>query len=146
MEQIKNLVNRIWKLIWRHKKISVTAIIVLLICIFIFWPRSAKQILTQIVSKGDIIKMVSVTGKIASDKYVDLTFPIGGTLTYLGVKKGDTVIAYQTIATLDQRTVQKNLQIALANYSEQRNSFDATKETNQNSPLNNQIQRILENN
>lgn len=151
MGKIKNLISRFWKLTWGHKKTSIIVLIILLVAGFVLWPKSAKQILTQTVTKGDVIKTVSVTGKITSDKYVDLNFQIGGTLAYLGVKKGDTVKAYQTIATLDQRTVQKNLQIALANYSEQRNSFETNKDNNNPNNLdvnnlNQQLKRVLQDN
>jgi RND family efflux transporter MFP subunit len=148
--RIKNLFSKVKKIILSHKVISIIIFVILLIIGFILFPKSEKQVLTQDVKKGDVIKTVSVTGKIASDNYVDLTFQTGGTLAYLGVKKGDTVKAYQTIATLDQRTVQKNLQIALATYAQTRNSFDATKESYNDTPsqdaTSNEMRRILENN
>lgn len=150
MGKIKNFFSKIWKLAWGHKKISIAVLIILVILTLVLWPKSAKQILTQTVSKGDVTKTISVTGKIASDKYVDLTFPMGGTLTYLGVKKGDNVKAYQTIATLDQRSVQKNIQIALASYAQARNAFDATEQnygdTKSQDATSTQMRRILENN
>lgn len=150
MGKIKNIILKIRQLALAHKKISIPAIIIFLVIIFIFWPKSVKQILTQKVTMGDVIKTVSVTGKIASDNYVDLTFQTGGTLAYLGVKKGDFVKAYQTIASLDQRTVQKNLQNALADYAKQRNSFDSTQDTYGNRPssqaTSSEMRRILENN
>lgn len=150
MGEIKNFISKTRKLAWEHKKISIVASVIFVIAIIALWPKSAKQILTQKVSKGDVVKMVSVTGKISSDKYVDLTFPMGGMLVYLGVKKGDTVKAYQTIATLDQRSVQKNIQITLASYAQARNSFDATEQgysdTKSQQATNDQMRRILENN
>ncbi|MGH7246265.1 MAG: efflux RND transporter periplasmic adaptor subunit, partial [Candidatus Levyibacteriota bacterium] len=80
----------------------------------------------------------------------DLTFPVSGTLAYIGVRKGDYVQRFQTIATLDERTVQKNLQQALITYSEQRNTFDQTNDNyNHQTPsgaLTDAIKRILQNN
>lgn len=151
MGRIRSFFSKFWKITWGHKKTSIVVLIVLLIAGFIFWPKSTKTILTQAVIRGDVVKTVSVTGKITSDKSVDLSFQIGGTLAYLGVKKGDTVKAYQTIATLDQRTVQKNLQIALANYSQERNAFETNKENDNpnNLDVNNldlKLKRILQDN
>ena len=51
---------------------------------------------------------------------------------------------------MDERTVQKNLEIALIDYSKQRLTFDQTLEKNQNrtpaEALNIDMKRILENN
>jgi RND family efflux transporter MFP subunit len=150
VEKIKHLFSRLKNIIWTHKRISIVVLILLLIIGFIFFPRTPKPILTQTVSRGDVLKTVSVTGEISANKFVNLSFQTGGTLTYLGVKTGDTVKAYQTIANLDQRTVQKNLQIALANYAEQRNTFDATEQTYGDAKSQNansdQMRRILEDN
>ncbi len=151
MGKIKNLLSKLKNLVWHHKIISIIVIVVLLVFGFVLFPKSSKPILTETASIQDVIKTVSVTGNIEAKNSVNLTFQLGGTLTYLGVKNGDTVNAYQTIATLDQRTVQKNLQIALANYSQQRNSFETNMENNNpnNLDVNNlnlQLKRILQDN
>jgi len=148
--KIKNFFSGFWKLAWRHKKISIVLLIIILVIIVFAWPKGSKQVLTETVSKQDVVKMVSVTGNVNAENSVNLTFQTGGKLTYLGIKPGDSVKAYQTIATLDQRTVQKNLQIALANYAEQRNAFDATEDNYGDSTStqasSNQMRRILEDN
>jgi HlyD family secretion protein len=148
--RIKSFLSKLRKIAWEHKKISLVVLIALLILVLIVWPKGSKQVLTETAKIQDVVKIVSVTGNIDAQSMVNLTFQTPGTLAYLGVKTGDSVKAYQTIATLDQRTVQKNLQIALANYAEQRNTFDATQDNyGDASSLNatsNQMRRILENN
>jgi len=148
--KIKSFISKIWKLAWEHKRISIPVLIALLVVGYILLPKSQKTILTETVKKQDVQKLVSVTGNVYADNSVNLAFGTAGTLAYLGVKTGDTVKAYQTIATLDQRTVQKNLQIALANYAEQRNTFDATEQsygdTKSQQATSDQMRRILENN
>ena len=67
-----------------------------------------------------------MTGKVASESSVNLSFQIAGKLVYLPFKKGDTVSANQTIAVLDQRSVQKNVQDELLSYSKQRATFEQT--------------------
>ena len=151
MGKIKNLLSKLKNLVWRHKIISIIVLVAIIIIGIIVWPKGGKPVLTETASIQDVIKTVSVTGTIDAQTSVNLTFQLGGTLTYLGVKNGDAVKAYQTIATLDQRTVQKNLQIALANYSQQRNSFETNMEnSNPNNldvnNLNLQLKRILQDN
>lgn len=141
-----------WILLWvkNHKKRFFFILIPIIVLAVIFWPRPPKPLETQIVKKVEIVESISATGSVNSEKSVDLNFLTGGKLVYLGVKKGDHVRAGQTIATLDQRTVQKNLENALRDYSKQRNDFDGTKDDNQNrtpeQALNDDMKRILQNN
>jgi RND family efflux transporter MFP subunit len=148
--KVKSFISKIWKLVWEHKKISIPVLIILLVVGYILLPKSQKTILTETAKKQDVQKLVSVTGNVYADSSVNLAFGTAGTLVYLGVKTGDTVKAYQTIATLDQRTVQKNIQIALANYAQTRNNFDATEQnygdTKSQQATSDQMRRILENN
>jgi len=110
--KIKNFVSRFWKLAWGHKKISIVILVILLIVGYIIFPKSSKQILTQKVSKGDVVKMVSVTGKIDADQSVNLSFQTGGKLIYLGAKEGDLVKKWQAIASLDQNELQASFRQA----------------------------------
>jgi RND family efflux transporter MFP subunit len=148
--KIKSFFSKAKRVAWEHKRISIVAVVILLIIGFVVWPKGSKQILTEKVKKQDVVKLVSITGNVDAQTFVNLTFQMGGTLSYLGVKTGDSVKVYQTIATLDQRTVQKNIQIALANYAEQRNAFDATSNSYNDTPsqqaTSNQMRRILEDN
>lgn len=117
----------------RHKKLTVLFLIILAsILYFIFIPRSTANILTQKVVRQDVVTSVSVTGNVYAGKQVNLTFQIPGKLSFLGVKQGDSVKAYQTIATLDESTAQKNLEQALIAYDLQRRTFDVTQTDNQN--------------
>jgi RND family efflux transporter MFP subunit len=110
--KIKNLISKLKNLVWHHKIISIIVIAVLLIAGFILFPKAPKPILTQAVSKGDVVKMVSVTGKVDSSTSVNLTFQTPETLSYVGVKLGDTVKKYQLIASLDQNQLQASLRQA----------------------------------
>ncbi len=136
--------------LWHHKRISA-GILILLIASIIFWPRPKPVIETQKVARTNLVQTVSVSGNIKAKKFVNLTFAIGGPIVWVGVKKGDTVNAYQTIATLDQRTAQKNLKAALIAYSLQRDTFDQTIYNNNGIPnatqaLNYPMQVLLQNN
>jgi len=74
-------------------------------------------------------------------------------LAWVGVKEGDTVKKYQTIASLDQRELRKRMQKSLLTYSQTRNTFDQAGSDNQrigDQPTNDldlgdKMKRLLEN-
>ena len=133
-----------------HRIISIAALIILIATLFILKPGRETPIATEKVKKENISQTISITGSIDSNSTVNLSFKVPGKLVYLSVKKGDYVYAYQTIGVMDERTVQKNLEITLIDYSKQRLTFDQTLEKNQNrkpqEALSNDMERILENN
>ena len=119
-------VEKLLKFVKKHKKILPIALIPILILVFFVFPKNKSTVPTSAVENGDVVKLLSVTGKVASESSVDLSFQIAGKLVYLPFKKGDTVSANQTIAALDQRSVQKNVQDELLSYSKQRATFEQT--------------------
>ncbi len=149
MFRMKRL-RRVFNFLKRRKRLSLVILIVLVILAVIFRPQQAKPIETRTVKKGNIVESLSATGTVYSTNSVDLNFLTGGKLVFVGVKRGERVEERQTIATLDRRTTQKNLELALRNYSIQRNTFEQTKDTNgKRTPqeaLNDTMKRILENN
>lgn len=136
--------------ILKHKKKYAALIIILLIATYFLWPKPPKPLETQIVKKMDLIQSLSETGTIDSTTTVNLSFLASSQLTYIGAKKGDFVKKGQIIAAVDQRTIERNLQTAFRNYSEQRNTFDQTIDNNQGrtvqSALSDAMKRILQNN
>lgn len=132
-----------------HKRKTALIAIPLIILAIIFWPRPQKPIETQTVKRQDIIESLSATGVVDATS-VNLNFLSSSKLVYLGVKKGDHVTAGQTIAVLDQRTVQKNLENTLRSYAKQRETFDQTRKNNQNrtpeEALNDSMKQILQDN
>lgn len=96
------LAKKLFEWIKTHKKISLIVIIIFAILGYFLWPKNTKPILTENAKIQDIIKTVSVTGKIASDNSVNLSFQTAGILDYLGVKVGDSVNKNQAIASLNK--------------------------------------------
>lgn len=144
---MKALFQRYWKIV---------LIILLVAAGVIFWSqRSATQkvaasITTTTVKKSDFVKTITSSGKTKAVKSVDLKFQTSGKLTWVGVKEGDTVRAYQAIAKLDTREVQKNLEKALRDYSNERNDFEESRQVTygfkKTTDVNDTIKRILEKN
>jgi len=120
---MKTAFLRYWKLI---------IIILLIIGGILFWSaqsatqKTAASITTTKVKKQEFVKTLSSSGKTKADKSVELKFQTSGKLTWVGVKEGDTVNAYQSLAGLDSREVQKTLEKALRDYSSERNDFEET--------------------
>lgn len=146
-----HIVKRISSFIKSHKIITSVIFIILVVLFFVFRPKPATPIATQKVEPTDVVQTVSVSGSVVAKNTAILTFPIGGTVSWVGVKTGDTVAAGQTIATLDQRTALKNLQQALTTYAIQRNTYDQTvadngNTANPNTAVNDTEKRILETN
>ncbi len=116
--------------------------------------KSAKNtsVETATAKRTDFVKTVNSSGKTAATKSVDLKFQTSGRLAWVGVKEGDMVVAYQAIAGMDVREVQKNLEKALRDYSSERNDFEETWRVTyqgRSSPqqaLNDTMKRILEKN
>ena len=121
------LLKRFLRYLKNHKKTTIALFIGLALILFYFRPKPTPPPQTLTVTRGDLTQSVSTSGKIGAKNVVELTFLTGGKLTYVGVKEGDSVTANQTIATVDSRTTQTNLQNALIAYDKQRQVFDQTQ-------------------
>lgn len=111
------LIKKIFNWIKNHKKIALPIIIVSIILGVIFFPKNQKAVLTETVKKQDIVKTVSVTGNVAAETAVNLTFQTTETLSYVGIKLGDTVNKGQIIASLDQNKLQASLRQAQQDFT-----------------------------
>jgi macrolide-specific efflux system membrane fusion protein len=137
---------------FHYKKISF-GILILLGCFVAFVasrPSAISLVETQTIKRSDLTQSLPATGSVDVTQSVDLSFVAGGKLVYLNAKKGDIVKAGQTIAVLDQRTMQKNLEVSLRDYSKERNSFEqANADHNTKKPddaVNDTLKRILQDN
>ncbi len=101
------------------------------------------------VEEGLLVESLELSGDIQAYRQANLHFAAGGLVTYLPFKEGDRVTKWQTIASLDQRQLQKDLQKYLNLYSQTRNDFDTTVEDDDNNlalDQNDQIKRLLADN
>ncbi len=136
------------------KRFIIFIIIILVAAGILVWRLkgpSAPTVKTEKVSKTSITKTVSASGKVGSEEEVELKFQASGLLTWVGVKEGDAVQAGQTIAQLDTRELQKNLEKYLRDYSSERNDFEEARRNTYNTldpnkALTDTIKRVLEKN
>jgi len=134
------------------KKSVIFVIIAAIIASGIFWYFSSKSskpevdLLTAKVIKTDLRIAFSVDGKLEAEKY-EPGFLIGGKVSQVLVKEGDTVKRGQWLAVLDTQDAQKNLEKTLRDYSIERNDFDeASKVTYADDIVTDTLRRILEKN
>ncbi len=130
-----------------HKLASIIILAVLVIGGY-FYTHQAKPEYTEYqVESGNIKDTLELSGKVTAEGMALLRFPTGGLVTYLGAKEGDTVKKWQTLASIDNRQLQKTLEQKLNLYSIQRGNFEQTIDDNDNSvpdaDLGRELKRIL---
>lgn len=113
--------------------------------------KTAKQPHYYTVKRQDLVQTMTLSGKVDALQKATLRFQTSGRLAWVGVAEGDSVRAYQTIATLDSREVQKTLEKTLRDYSKQRNDFEQMWRVTYDGKkpedaLNDTVKRILEKN
>lgn len=80
-----------------------------------FGKAAAATLVTGRASVGTIVSSVSVSGSVASSSVSELNFGTSGTVTAVKVVPGDTVTAGEVLATIDDSSLQVQLQVAQAN-------------------------------
>lgn len=91
-----------------------------------FASKKIKKTEFTKVRRGTLSEKITISGKIDAEEHVTLRFKTSGKLTWVGVKEGDTVKKYQTIASLDKRELQKQLEKELNDYMTTRWTYDET--------------------
>ena len=139
------------------KKIIIIIIFVVIGAAFFLkkGPASKKESKFTLITvkRESLANTVSASGTIRADQEVNLRFQASGKLAWVGVKRGDYVEKWQTIAQLDQRELKKSLEKELRDYTSERWDFEQDKEDyNVDSDnfdkftLTNEVRRILEKN
>lgn len=108
-----------------------------------FAPANNKKISSAEVKKGTLAKNLTISGKIEAEEKATLTFQTSGRVAWVGVKEGDYVKKYQTIASLDQRELRKKLDRYLNDYIKYRYDFDQiTRDDYKDQVITDKIKRI----
>lgn len=93
-------------------------------------PKVDPKIKTNTVSKQDLVDSLSLSGEIDATEKAALRFQTSGLLTWVGVKEGDYVKKFQTIASLDKKDLQNRMSQLLNTYSKTRSDFEQTQADN----------------
>lgn len=106
--------------------------------------QKKKHADSSVVNRGTIEQKLTISGTIDAEEKVALRFQTSGRLSWVGVKEGDYVKKYQTIASLDQREVRKTLDKYLNTYLSERYDFDqTTKDDNKDKVITDAIKRTM---
>jgi membrane fusion protein, macrolide-specific efflux system len=114
--------------LWRKK------LMIIMLAVFAgggFWwwssTRAQEEPITTVKPEyRNITQMLTVSGSIDAEEKAVLKFPAMSQLTWLGVKEGDVVKKWQGIASVDSRTLQKQMQIAQNTHGKVYRNFEQT--------------------
>lgn len=107
-------------------------------------PTSTKKVTSYRVKRQTLTQSLTLSGKIDASEKVALRFQTSGRLSWVGVKEGEKVAKYQSLASLDQRDVKAALQKKLNTYLDTRYTFDQTKEDHRDEIIDDPLKRILD--
>lgn len=107
-------------------------------------PASTKKVTSYRIKRQTLTQSLTLSGKIDASEKVALRFQTSGRLSWVGVKEGEKVAKYQSLATLDQRDVKAALQKKLNTYLDTRYTFDQTKEDHRDEIIDDPLKRILD--
>lgn len=94
--------------------------------------------------RRDLIKTLEVSGVVDAKEKARLGFATGGKITYLGAKEGDWVNKWQTIASIDRATLQKQLEQDLNLYMKERWDWETSQDNVEDRWLDDAEQRTID--
>lgn len=105
----------VWMKYFKNKYVIIGAVVVLVLILY-FATRGGASVKTEsaIVTIGNVIEKVSVTGKISPVEKADLSFDSSGSISRIYVKVGDAVTRGQLLASLDNADAVASLASAQA--------------------------------
>ena len=127
----KNIIYQSATWIKGHWILSIIIVIGLLFASYYLYQRTLteEEELTFIhPQRENLIKTLDVSGLVDADEKARLRFVVGGKVVYVGAQEGDVVKKWQTIATIDQATLNKQLQQDLNNYMKERWDWEETRD------------------
>jgi len=86
--------------------------------------KSDIKELSYKVKRQTLQESLSFSGTVDAQEKAVLRFQTSGRLAWVGVKEGDVVRKYQSIASLDQQQLKKQLQKELIDYEKERLDYD----------------------
>ncbi len=90
-------------------------------------PQPPEYVFTK-AERRNLVKTLDVSGVIDAKQKARLRFIAGGKVTFVGAQAGDTLKKWQTIATIDQASLQKSLEKSLNLYSKERWDWEDTRD------------------
>nr|WP_232805385.1 hypothetical protein [Proteus sp. PR00208] len=89
----------------KQGKVITLILIIVAIAMYFFWPReNTPTYQTQTITRGDLAKEVTATGKLDAVRKVDVGAQVSGQLQTLYVKEGDVVKKLPTFRDIPHLT------------------------------------------
>ncbi len=131
IKKIRKFAQKSWQFV--QKRWKLISVILLVLLGIGFWRYQNSQaaesdLIYQKAQVRDLEKTLEVSGVIDAKEKANLRFAAGGKVTYLGAQEGDQVKKWQTIATIDQATLKKQLEQDLNNYLKERWDFEGLQD------------------
>lgn len=87
---------------WRHKKVSLVLLIVIIGAIVFLTRRNGNGKLDQAtVSRGDVAEEMVLSGVVAAEEHAKMSFPASGRLSWVKAKEGQTVNKGEPLMAID---------------------------------------------
>jgi RND family efflux transporter MFP subunit len=111
-------------------KITIFAVILMIVAVVGVraWTSGPEELNFQNPEVQTVTRALDITGNVDAKEKARLRFIAGGKLTYIGFKEGDEVKKWQTIATIDQAILNKQLQQDLNTYLTERWDWEDTQD------------------
>lgn len=127
---MKKIFSSILAFLKRKWKLLLIVLIVVFIALGFLQNRDKNQIKLSFVNpiREDIVSSITISGRVDAKEKAQLRFVAGGKLVFLGAKQGDVVKKWQSLATIDRSTLQKQLTQDLNVYMKERYDFEDTRD------------------
>ena len=117
----------------RNRWKTITLILLLAGGLVFYFVNKAQANKVELVTEQpqirNLTKTLEISGFVDAKEKARLRFALGGKVVYLGAKEGDAVKKNQTIATIDQATLNKQLQQDLNLYMQERWNWEETRDS-----------------
>lgn len=128
---MKNQINGLFSVVKKRWKILGFAVLLLVTAGFYFINAKANGAPKQTFitpQRKELIETLQVSGVVDAKEKARLRFIAGGKVTYVGAQAGDWVKKWQTLATIDAASLQKQLQQDLNLYMKERLDWEETRD------------------
>jgi len=95
---------------------------------YITSQQNGDELRTVKVKRQDITESVNSSGNVQAKDYAELRFNTPSKVVWLGVEKGDQVKKWKSVASLDKRILEKNLQVKLLSQKSTVVDFEETQD------------------
>lgn len=126
MKKLLNIFKRVLQFLKKRWWVILLAVLILGWGIYsqTAGKKSDVKELSYKVKRQTLQESLSFSGTVDAQEKAVLRFQTSGRLAWVGVKEGDVVRKYQSIASLDQQQLKKQLQKDLIDYEKERLDYD----------------------